>query len=207
MALPGYRVRRATLEDLGPLTALWRSMNFSVENLSRRVTEFQVVEHQDGTLAGAIGLEIVERQGCIHSEGFVDFGLADELRARLWDRLRTVAANYGLLRLWTLEKAPFWSRCVMQRADAEALERLPAAWREPGAAWLTLKLKEDLDEIISADKEFAIFMTMERQRTQQVVRQARLMKTVLNVVTVGILILIVIGALWVLRKNPHLLGR
>jgi hypothetical protein len=33
------------------------------------------------------------------------------------------------------------------------------------------------------------------------------MKTVLNVVTVGILILIVIGALWVLRKNPHLLGR
>src|SRR6476619_3515349 len=75
-----YRVRRATLEDIGALTELWKSMRFPIEDLSRRVTEFQVAESSDGKLLGALGLQMVEKQGRIHSEGFTDFSVAEQLR-------------------------------------------------------------------------------------------------------------------------------
>src|SRR5262252_4052134 len=111
MTASDYRVRRATLEDIGKLTELWRSMRFPAEDLSKRVTEFQIAEEAEGKLLGAIGLQIAERQGRIHSEGFNDFALAEQLRPMLWDRLNSLATNHGLLRLWTKEDAPFWNRC------------------------------------------------------------------------------------------------
>src|ERR1017187_926557 len=93
-----YRVRRATLDDIRQLTALWQSMQFPVEDLARRVTEFQVAEGAEGEVRGAVGLQIAERQGLVHSEAFSDFALADHLRPLLWDRLLAVATNHGLLR-------------------------------------------------------------------------------------------------------------
>ena len=112
-------------------------MRFPAEDLARRVTEFQVAEGPEGKILGAVGLQIAERQGLIHSEAFSDFALAEQLRPLLWDRLHAVATNHGLLRLWTQEQAPFWNHCGLQRADAEALEKLPAPWRGPPGAWLT----------------------------------------------------------------------
>ena len=56
-----YRVRRATLEDIGALSELWKSMRFPVEELSRRVTEFQVAEAADGKLLGALGMQMAEK--------------------------------------------------------------------------------------------------------------------------------------------------
>src|SRR6185369_14742037 len=113
-------------------------------------------ESADQTLAGAVGLQIAERQGQIHSEAFVDFALADVLRPQLWERVRAVATNHGLVRVWTQEQAPFWSHCGLAKADAETMEKLPAVWRPLPGSWLTLKLKEDIQEVISADKEFAL---------------------------------------------------
>jgi N-acetylglutamate synthase-like GNAT family acetyltransferase len=112
-----YQVRRATLDDLGQLTGLWRAMNFPAEELARAVTEFQVAQDADGRLVGAIGLQIAQRQGRIHSESFEDFSLADTLRPMLWERLHAVATNHGLLRLWTHEGAPFWHHCGLRPAD------------------------------------------------------------------------------------------
>src|SRR2546423_11556340 len=106
-----YRVRRATLDDITELTALWKSMDFPADELSKRITEFQVAEAADGKLLGAVGLQITERQGRIQCEAFTDFALAEQLRPLLWDRIYAVATNHGLLRLWTNEKAPFWSHC------------------------------------------------------------------------------------------------
>src|SRR5215831_20838256 len=111
-----FTVRRATLDDLEKLTELWKSMRFPVEDLSKRVTEFQVAENAEGKLLGAVGLQIAERQGRIHSEGFTDFSLAEQLRPMLWDRVNAVATNHGLLRLWTKEEAPFWNRCGLVKA-------------------------------------------------------------------------------------------
>src|SRR5437899_8392350 len=95
-----YRVRRATLDDLPKLTALWASMHFATDDLGKRITEFQIAENAESELLGAIGLELAQKQGRIHSEAFTDFALSDALRPMFWERLQSVATNHGLLRLW-----------------------------------------------------------------------------------------------------------
>jgi N-acetylglutamate synthase-like GNAT family acetyltransferase len=207
MASSEFQIRRATLEDISALSALWQSMNYPVEELSRRITEFQVAVTPEGQLIGGIGLQILERQGLFHSEAFVDFALADAARAQLWDRLHVVAANYGLVRLWTRESAPFWNHCGLGAPDSEALEKLPALWRVGSGTWLTLKLREDVDAIMLADQQFAAFMATEKQRTQQVVERARSVRTFLNLFLLILAGVLFMAAVWLVMKNPHLIRR
>jgi N-acetylglutamate synthase-like GNAT family acetyltransferase len=200
-----YRVRRATLEDIGALTDLWKSMRFPAEELSRRVTEFQVAESADGKLLGALGMQMAEKQGRIHSEGFTDFSLAEQLRPMLWERIQALANNHGLLRLWTKEDAPFWNRCGLAKADEETLAKLPAPWRSEAPNWLTLKLREDVDSLVSLDKEFALFMQSEKERTNRAFQQAKILKMVATLIALALLGLVCVGAFLILRKNPNLL--
>ena len=202
-----FTVRRATLDDLEKLTELWKSMRFPVEDLSKRVTEFQVAENAEGKLLGAVGLQIAERQGRIHSEGFTDFSLAEQLRPMLWDRVNAVATNHGLLRLWTKEDAPFWNRCGLVKADAEVLAKLPAIWRGEPQGWLTLKLKDDVETLLSVEKEFALFMQTEKQRTERAFQQAKVLKAIATLVAIVLLGLVIIGAFLVVRRNSGLLHR
>jgi N-acetylglutamate synthase-like GNAT family acetyltransferase len=202
-----YRVRRATLDDIGQLTAIWESMQYPTQALARRVTEFQVATDPDGKVLGALGLQIAERQGRVHSEAFGDFALAEHLRPLLWDRVHAVATNQGLLRVWTQEQAPFWNHCGLVKADAEALEKLPAPWRVPSPAWLTLKLKDDVEAVLSLDKEFALFMQSEKQRTEQVFQQARAFKTFAMLVAVALLIAVAVWGVSLFLRNPGLLHR
>jgi N-acetylglutamate synthase-like GNAT family acetyltransferase len=202
-----YRVRRATLDDIGQLTALWKTMRYPAEDLARRVTEFQVAESADGRLLGATGIQIVERQGLIHSEAFTDFAFADQLRPLLWDRLHAVATNHGLLRVWTREAAPFWHHCGLQAPDAAALEKLPAVWRGHTTGWLSLKLREDVEAVMTVDKEFAMFMQSEKQRTDRAFQQARILKQVATLIALLLLILVAVGAFWLIMKNPQLIRR
>jgi hypothetical protein len=182
-------------------------MHFPVDDLAKRITEFQVAENEDGKLLGAVGLQLAERQGLIHSEGFTDFAFADNLRPQLWERIQAVATNHGLFRLWTQEQAPFWNHCGLAKADPESLEKLPAPWHGLASVWLTLKLKDDLQEVISADKEFALFMESEKQRTARAFQQARILKFVATIVAVGLLLVVVTGTFLLLRKHPQLLHR
>ena len=209
MTSTNYRVRRATLDDVGQLTTLWQSMRFPVDELARRITEFQVAEGPDGKVLGAVGLQIAQRQGRIHSEAFTDFALADQLRPLLWERLRGIATNHGLHRFWTQEEAPFWSHCGLVAPDPEALEKLPLLWRNSPAraSWLTLKLREDVAEVISADQEFALFMQAEKARTERAFQQARILKMIATLIALAMLGLVIAGALFVIRKNPNLLHR
>jgi N-acetylglutamate synthase-like GNAT family acetyltransferase len=200
-------VRRATLDDIAQLTALWLSMRFAVDDLARRVTEFQVAASPENRLLGAIGLQITERQGLVHSEAFNDFALADQVRPLLWERIRAVAANHGLLRVWTQESAPFWSHCGLAAPDDDALDKLPAAWRSPSSRWLTLKLRADVEAVIAADKEFALFMQSERQRTDRAFRQARILKSIATLIALAVLGLVLVGAFVLIKKNPQLLHR
>ena len=177
-------------------------MHYPTEPLAKRVTEFQVAEDANSKLLGALGLQIAERQGLIHSEAFADFALADHLRPLLWDRVHAVAMNHGLLRLWTQEQAPFWNHCGLLRAEAEALEKLPVSWRGPSSPWRTLKLKDDVETVLSVDKEFALFMQSEKQRTEQVFRQARTLKTVMTLLAFALLAAVVAWAVFLLMRNP-----
>ena len=204
---PKYRVRRATLDDIGQLTAMWESMYYPTEELARRVTEFHVAEGLDGKVLGALGLQIAERQGRVHSEAFSDFALSEQLRPLLWDRVHAVATNQGLLRVWTQEQAPFWNHCGLAKADHEALEKLPAAWRGSSSDWRTLKLRDDVETVMSVDKEFAVFMQSEKQRTEQVFRRARALKTFATVIAFALLLAVVGWAVSLFLRNPGLLHR
>ena len=199
-----YRVRRATLDDLSQLTAIWQSMRFPADDLSKRITEFQVAEGADGKLLGAVGLQVAERQARIQSEGFSDFSVAEHLRPLLWERVQAVARNHGLLRVWTHEKAPFWSHCGLAKADEESLGKMPGPWRGEKADWLTLKLREDVEAVTSLDKEFALFMESEKQRTARAFQHARILKGVATIIALGLLVLVVTAAFFLIKHNQQL---
>ena len=200
-----YHVRRATLDDLGELQKLWSFMRFEADALAKRTTEFQVAEDLNNNIVGAVGLQILQKQGLIHSEAFIDFSQADPVRPQFWERIKTLANNLGVVRLWTLENSSFWKSCGLEKADATAMEKLPATWRELGSEWLTLKLKEDVDELLSADAELALFMEAERRRSEKTVAHARLVKGIATGIAILLLIGVVVASFYLLRRNPNLL--
>ena len=207
MSSGAYRVRRATLDDIAGLSALWRSMQLPASDLEKRFTEFQLAETPDGKLLGAVGLQITERQGRVHSEAFFDFSVADKVRPMLWERIQAIAINHGLVRLWTHEQAPFWRHCGLVPATNEALHKLPSAWQTVTGEWLTLQLKEETAAHASADKEFALFMEAEKQRTQRAFQTARRLKFIANFIAFALAILALAVLVYWIRKNPQALGR
>ena len=181
MSPASLRIRRATTEDFQGLQALWRSMQFNSDELEKRLTEFQVVEMADGQLAGAIGLQIAGQHARLHSEGYTDFAVADAARELLWERLQTIATHHGVLRLWTQETSPFWSRWGFQPASAEELERLPPEWQGSEEPWLTIQLKDEA-VIAALEKELQTFRETGKQRATEALDQARTFTTTITVI-------------------------
>jgi len=202
-----YRVRRATLDDLAQLRELWQTMTLPVADLEKRLTEFQVAEAPDGKVAGALGLQMLEGQGLLHSEAFADFSIADHLRPLLWNRVQSVATNHGLFRLWTGEQAPFWNHCGLVPANTDAPQKLPEAWRGRSNNWLTLQLREDISPVISAEREFAKFMEAEKQRTAKAFQHARTLKFIANFIAFALAIFALAVLIYWFRRNPQALGR
>jgi N-acetylglutamate synthase-like GNAT family acetyltransferase len=207
MSQSDYRVRRATVDDLADLLSLWEAMRFPVADLERRLTEFQLVETSEGELLGAMGLDIIGRHGRLHSEAFTDFALADPLRELLWERMQSVAANRGLARLWTAEAAPFWKYNGFHPANAAALKNLVAPWTFHECAWLTLQLRDEEALKQSLEKDFSVFQRAERERTERVLRRARLWRGV----GIGLALLVAFAAIlfcvYLLTHHSSLLRR
>lgn len=202
-----FKVRRATIEDLPALTPLWRSMNLGTAGLDRRLTEFQVATDASGKLVGAIGFQIVGKQGLIHSEGFTDFGVTDTVRPMLWERLQMVAANNGTVRAWTKEVAPFWKQTGLVPPDADALGKLPPVWSDHPGEWLTIKLREDVEEILSMDKEFELFKQSAAQQSETALNQAKTLKTFATIAAIILAIVVLIASIYMMRNNITLPSR
>jgi N-acetylglutamate synthase-like GNAT family acetyltransferase len=208
MSPADYQVRRATVDDLPSLQALWASMHLSVSELERKPTEFQVAEAPDGAIAGAIGIEISGRAGRIHSECYHDFGLSEVLRQQLWERVQSLATNHGLARLWTRETAPFWTRNGFHPPDDAELKRLPQSWGTEQPGWVTIQLRDEEALEKALDKEFTRFKLEEQRRTKRMVRGGK----ILTVIGTGLAALLFIGItifaiLWTLRYHPEFFRR
>jgi N-acetylglutamate synthase-like GNAT family acetyltransferase len=187
-----YRTRRATADDLAQLAALWQAAQLPAADLAKRFTDFQVAEDEPGQLAGAIGLHIEGGQGRVHSEAFADPALAGPLRAVLWQRLQTVAQNHGLFRLWTEETAAWWRQDAGFSAPSdELLEKLPEPYGARHAAWLTLRLREEMADAARLDRELQFYKEAERARLENIMRWG---KAVIVIVT-SILALVLLFAL------------
>jgi N-acetylglutamate synthase-like GNAT family acetyltransferase len=195
-----YRVRRATLDDMGALKTLWQTMRFPEGDLEKRLTEFQVVEGPNHQLVGALGFQMIERQGCIHSETFADFAVAEAMRPLLWGRIQSLATNHGLVRIWTRETAPFWTHNGFQPVGEKLLPKLPPPWQESGSHWLALQLKDE-EAIASLEKEFAMFVEAEKSRSEQALGQARALKSAVTILSLLIAAAILIAAIYVFVRN------
>ncbi len=195
-----FQARRATLDDLPTLKTLWASMNFSVANLEKQLTEFQVITDEAGQVIGGVGFQMLGKHARVHSEAFGDFGLADYARPALWQRIQTLATNHGLVRLWTTENSPFWARNGFVQAKEDDFTNMPTGWDRFASGWFTLKLKDE-EALASLDKEFALFVETEKQRSADVMSKAKLLKTVF--ITFITLVALAFGAamLWLLMKQ------
>ena len=206
MSAAGYHVRRAIVDDLPSLTLLWNSMHLPAGELERRVTEFQVVESDDGNLLGAIGMQIVERHGLVHSEAFADFGLADRLRAQLWERLQSLATNRGLVRIWTAEAAPFWKSNGFHPAERDELKRLPPAWSALSRDWLTLPLRDEDALRNTLEMDFANLKRQEDERRQLVLSRAKMFRNI-GIALVVVVVIVMLAFCITLLLHQSMLRR
>jgi len=167
--------------------------------LDQRLTEFQVATDGQGNLLGAVALEIAGSQGRIHHEAFDDFGLAERLRPLFWDKIRMLAQNSGVFRLWTQENAPFWKQTGLQPADRAALQKLPAKWTNAQGDWLTLQLKDEAAiKALSVDQEFAAMMQAERE---QIAVRAQMFKKVGMAVAILFALVVTVMLIYLLRAR------
>ncbi|MEY3273287.1 MAG: hypothetical protein RLZZ341_2188 [Pseudomonadota bacterium] len=140
-AEPEIRARRATVDDLPGLHALWQRAGLPWDQLERFVTEFILVPNDDGLPLAAIGLQAEGDQGLVHSEAILPGQDEPMLRSALWERLRIIARNQGIARLWTLEDAAFWT-ATFQPALAGDVEGLKATFADPTTSWWTFVLRD-----------------------------------------------------------------
>jgi N-acetylglutamate synthase-like GNAT family acetyltransferase len=191
-----YHARRAHLDDLPALKVLWEAMRLPAADLEKHLTDFQVVQDSNQQVVGAVGFQMAQRQGRIHSEAFGDFGITDQARPLLWTRIQALCTNHGIHRLWTQERVPFWTQNGFQPAVPNMLEKLPENWDRTQPGWLTLQLRDE-QAIASLDKEFAMFVESEKSRSAEALGQARTLRTFFMVI-VGLIILgLVVGAVYV----------
>ncbi len=178
-------------------------MLLPAKKLGKRPTEFLVAETADGKLLGAIGIQIVRRHARLHSEGFFDFAFADEARQMFWERIQTIASHHGVFRIWTQERSPFWRRWNFQPSTAETLARLPEEWNQTGSEWFTLELKDEEVIVNALDKDFAAFMSSEKQNTARVHERAQTLKTIITIIgfSIGIVCFCVVIYL-IVHSNP-----
>lgn len=188
------QVRRATLEDIPQLLSLLQQENLPGIELEKRFKEFQVVQGSEGDLLGALGLQISGNQGRLHSEAVLHPEDADALRQKLWERVTLVAQNFGLARMWIQTSAPFWHTIGFVPASAEILPKLPPEFAGSGQNWFTLQLKAEAAAATSIDKEFAMFREAERERTERMFRQARVLKMLAAVIAVAVFALVAVWA-------------
>ncbi|MBU6410277.1 MAG: hypothetical protein KGR98_07810 [Verrucomicrobia bacterium] len=201
--MTALHIRRATVDDLPALRALWAAMRLPADDLERRLKECQVVEDARGAVVGAVGIAFHQQYALLHSEGYLDFGQADAARLLFWDRLQVLAANHGAFRVWTREDAPFWRRHGFQPAGDAALLRLPAPWQAPGRPWLTLQLKDEDAVAAALERRFAGFMDAERRRTTRLSERARTLRRVIIAAGFGIFFICVAILFYLLRyRNP-----
>jgi N-acetylglutamate synthase-like GNAT family acetyltransferase len=203
MTEPRLVARRATVEDLPQLLALWRLEQLPAEALERRLTEFQVVSDNAGQVLAALGLQLVGVQGHLHSEAIARPELSDALRTLLWNRLQVIIQNHALERLWTQLNSVFWREHGFERATEEQLKLRPAAFPLNDQAWQVITLRA-ANAAAALEREFAeikALQALEKERSQA---RVRWMKRAALGVTVVVFVIVVIWAFIMVKYGKRL---
>lgn len=205
---PRQQLRRATIDDLPQLKALWEQEHLLSGELEKRFKEFQVVEGAGGEVLGGIGLQIAGQEGRLHSEVFLHFDQADALRELLWERAKTIAANFGLMRIWTQLDTLYWRQNVFEPASPERLEKLPPAFGGGARPWMVAQLKQESAVSAQAlEQEIALLQAIERERTERIMLQARRLKWIATGMALLVFLLVIIWAFSFFKVQGRIPGR
>jgi len=190
---PRPSVRRATLEDLPVLQALWDMSRLPGLELEKHLTEFQLALRPDGVVLTTIALRVAGAHGWLHSEAGYKAKPPAEYRSALWERVHILARNHGLVRLWMKgEPAAFWQAAGFHPATADELQKLPAAWRAEPALWHTLALKSEALMSTAVAEQFERFHSEQREATERLRQQAEHLKWLAGLVAA----VFFLGAIW-----------
>lgn len=200
-------LRRATLDDLPQLIALWKLEQLPAESFEKRFKEFQVADSDTGEVVAAIGVQPAGTEVRLHSEAFASFEHADELRQRFWDRIRTMGENQGWVRVWTDLSSPVWRQIGFDPADAGQLTRVPDVFGHPvHGTWLVIQLRKEKAGLPSLDAEFERLKLEYQGENQRVLRRARMLKAVGFVLVAGLIGWTAVNAYRYVRNRDRLGG-
>ena len=196
--------RRATLEDLESLQGLWAAAGLPADELARFLGEFQVVTDPQGRLVHSIGLLVEGDQALLHSEASAQSPSEDPDvgRAAAWRRLRIVARNQGISRIWTREDADYWRTCGFHPVTVAELPRElpPFLQREDG--WWVYQHPEPAQADQLVKREMALWKTQREQESETFQRKVRTFKAVALGLFALAMILLLAFLFTVMRLRP-----
>ncbi len=201
-----YVTRRATVEDLPQLLALWQLEQLPTEILEKRFTEFQLVADAGGQVLAAIGVQLGGSQGLLHSESIAKPEISDALRDLLWQRMQVIIKSNALERLWTQLNASYWQRLGFERATPEQLKMLPARFSQGERPWSVMSLSA-ANANAAIERDLAEVKAWQLQETARVQQRVQLMKRIALGVTVVVFLIVIAFAVALLKYGPQLFHR
>lgn len=208
MESPALAARRATLEDLPALQALWQRAGLPWEELERFLTEFQVVPgEEEGVLLAGLGLMVEGNDALLHSEALATEENDDELRAALWRRLQIVARNQGIHRLWTQEDADYWRASGFVAASPAAVAGATAAFVDKSAAWWLCELIDPEKAKRLTTEQMAIWQASRAQEAEELQTKIRTFRNLALLLAAAVVAVMVGMVFFVLLRRPELLQR
>lgn len=205
-SLSGLSARRAAVEDLAALQALWMENGLPWEALGEYLNEFQVTVDDSGLITGAIGLLIEGGQALLHTEAVRPGTDADVSRAALWRRVQIVARNQGVERIWTQEDADYWRASGFSPVPPPLVERAPASFLKSADAWLACDLMDPERAKAMINEQLAIMEAQRLQAAEEFQRKVRIFRIAAILLAFGVLVLCV----WLLYRvvqTPGMLKR
>ena len=197
--------RRATVDDIEALSRLWQHANLDVAELEKRLTDFQIAEAPTGDIIAAIGLHTNAQQGRMHSEAYLDEFNIPVLRPKLFERIKNVAQNYGLIRIWTLAD-PAWTDLEFREPNPEEMEAFPPGFGNWKADWRVLKLREDIAAADRIAKEMELFRITNQEENSRIIKQAKVMKFLAISISIVLFVIVALG-LFIMVTKSGTLGR
>ncbi len=208
MELPALSARRATVEDLPALQALWQIGGLPADELEKFLTEFQVVAGEgEGVLLGAIGLMVEGNDALLHSEALAPGDEGDEIRAALWRRLQIVARNQGIHRLWTQEDADYWRTGGFGAVPAETVSAATAAFVDKTSTWLVCDLIDPAKAKQLVTEQMAIWHATRTQESDELQGKIRTFRNASLLIAAVVVVLMIGMVVFVLRQRPEILQR
>ncbi len=208
MEAPSLSARRATVEDLPALQALWQIGGLPADELEKFLTEFQVVPGEgEGVLLGAIGLMVEGNDALLHSEALAPGDEGDEIRAALWRRLQIVARNQGIHRLWTQEDADYWRDGCFLAAPAETVSAATAGFVDKTATWMVCELIDPAKAKLLVTEQMAIWHATRTQEADELQGKIRAFRNASLLVAALVVVLMIGMVVFVLRQRPDILQR